>query len=332
LLQNTLAILPDSNWWHIISGRSTSFVFLHDINEPRLLALDTAETFIKVGDLDICSETSYCTLKSDKFIVSENEEDHGMFKHLESGTHLIQYFTQKINENDAFNQRGIQEAQRMFLNEYIFKTIENVSMDMMNYLTNILPGDWFSFQQENKTFVWCYYPDENALTIEIIEEKINALGFQIFTVEENAKKKIIENIDMIQADFITHDHVDQLTFPVDLKNRLFWLAKSFLFGQKGNLELIEKLIQYKFSYEYKWGFSNELKRKQINYPALTYALHELNKVRGQRMLDINIWHDPIWIVMRFRERKIQSSDELAIAAIEEFEKVYADIKAIFVGN
>jgi hypothetical protein len=47
------------------------------------------------------------------------------------------------------------------------------------------------------------------------------------------------------------------------------------------------------------------------------------------MLDINIWHDPIWIVMRFKEGKIQFSNDLAIAAIEEFEKVYSDITAIF---
>src|SRR5438105_168494 len=85
---------------------------------------------------------------------------------------------------------------------------------------------------------------------------------------------------MIIPDFMIHDKIEHLSFPVDLTKRLLWLARSF---ERAN------------------GYYYKISTAKTSYVDLTEQLFEATQLRGSIMLGINIWNNPIWIVMRFRD-------------------------------
>jgi hypothetical protein len=134
---------------------------------------------------------------------------------------------------------------------------------------------------------------------------------------------------MIIPDFMMHDKMEHLNFPIDLSGRLLWLAKSFTVGKTINLQLIRDLVGYKFAFERANGYSNTITTRNISHADLTQLLFAATQLRGSVMLDINIWGNPIWVVMRFKDPPTLSSNELAAIAIKVFEKIFANIQAIF---
>jgi len=126
-----------------------------------------------------------------------------------------------------------------------------------------------------------------------------------------------------------HDNIENLSFPIDLPGRLIWLAKSFDFGKTSSPKIIDELVGYKFAFERARGYSNTMVTGNVSYADLTQQLFEATQLRGSVMLDINIWNNPIWVVMRFKDPPTLSSNDLAATAIKVFEKVFADIQQIF---
>jgi len=50
------------------------------------------------------------------------------------------------------------------------------------------------------------------------------------------------------------------------------------------------------------------------------------------MLDINIWSNPLKINLRFSDKNVSSSNQLALEYIEEFNQVLEDINKIVRGG
>jgi hypothetical protein len=329
LLKNNLPNTARGNWWHILSGRSTAFVFLHDINQAKLLSLDTAQTF--VGNLgEIYTETEYCGLEVQGFDYSKQKESEGMLIHRESGCYIIPYYTQEIGREDEYNTKGIKYAQLAALKNYIFKHVKNLSSNSIQLAANTIPDSWFAFCSKSELVI-CYSEKEKSSDIALVEQKLSDLKIKLYKVKEEEKEKILSQIDLYKTNYITHHRVEQLRYPVDLKKRMFWIAKDFKFSKKAEIQFISELFAYKYRYERQWGRCDNLEQN-YSYPELTNLLFQPSIMRAQRSLDINVWNDPIWVVMRFYGQETTSSHEIATAAIKEFEIIFEHIQSILIKN
>ncbi|WP_316794192.1 restriction endonuclease [Pedobacter frigoris] len=329
LLRNNLPVIPKGNWWHILTGRSTTFVFLHDLSQAKLISLDTAQTF--VSDLgEIYSEKEYCSLEGEGFESGKEEESEGMLIHAESGCSLIPYYTQEIGLEDEYNTKGVKYAQFSALKSYIFKVAKNLNTHSIQLAANTLPQSWFAFFRNNELVV-CYSKEEKKSDITLVKQKLSDLKIELLTVKQSEKNKILTQIDLYKTNYITTHRIDQLRYPVDLKERMFWIAKDFKFEKKAEIQFISELFAYKYRYECQWGRCDTLE-KNYSYPELTNLLFQPSTMRAQRSLDINIWNNPIWVVMRFYEQETSSSREIATAAIKEFEIIFEHIQSIITKN
>jgi hypothetical protein len=109
------------------------------------------------------------------------------------------------------------------------------------------------------------------------------------------------------------------------------VSKSFPIKKKVDNDWFRKLAKYKINFENEWGrhaFTEEELLRCRNFE-LPYILCDINNMRGNRMLDINVWDSPIWVIMRFRTGKIVPSQKIVEEAIEEFKKVFQDIRSQF---
>jgi hypothetical protein len=331
LLDNGLENLPGESWWHIVSSRSTSFVFIHDINEPRQIALDSAETFLKVKDYNLCSELYHCSLHGKDFIIDGDENETGYYTHTKSGCHIIQYFTQRVAPFDEFNYKGIQHRQTEELKDFTFRVLPDINWRIMAHLTNLLPSEWYSFKIDNNTLAWCFSKETDESQVIAVDREIRLLGFQLKTIRSEDLPHVLENIDMSYSEHIIHNNVKQLRFPIALKERIFMVSKSFPIKKKVDNDWFRKLAKYKINFENEWGrhaFTEEELLRCRNFE-LPYILCDINNMRGNRMLDINVWDSPIWVIMRFRTGKIVPSQKIVEEAIEEFKKVFQDIRSQF---
>jgi hypothetical protein len=112
---------------------------------------------------------------------------------------------------------------------------------------------------------------------------------------------------------------------------MFWIAKDFKFSKKAGIKSISELFAYKYKYERQWGRCDNLEQN-YSYSELTNLLFQPSIMRAQRSLDINIWNNPIWVVMRFYEEETASSHKIAIEAIKEFEIIFEHIQSILIKN
>lgn len=331
LLENCLEDLPNERWWQIVSSRSTSFVFIHDINEPRQITLDTAETFVKAKGSKLCSELDFCSLSGTEFIVSHNEEEKGYYTHSKYGCHILQYFTQKVEPFDEFNHKGCQHCQWEELKNFTFRVVPNINTRIIYHLTNFLPIDWHSFQIDKTTLAWCYPDTTDSSEVAAVEKEIRLLGLQLMTIKPEDIPHVLENINMAPSEYIIHNNLDQLRFPIALKDRWLMISKSFPLSKKVGIDWFRSLAQYKIDYEKQFGIHSTSEEDLYTCKnfELPYILSDVKNIRGSRMLDINVWDSPIWVTMRFKQEKIISSRDIALQSAEEFEKIFTEIRSKF---
>jgi len=192
--------------------------------------------------------------------------------------------------------------------------------------------EWVALQMNEDTLIWCFSPDTEPGIIERLEKKVEILGKTVKQIMVTDIPKILDNIsfDMGSARFFITSNVNNLSFPIDLQQRVFWISKELKLKGKFNEQQAINLLKFKFAYEQEHGFDNlsgetTLKTHTSELPELLY---DPLTFRGTRMLDIAIRKNPIMINIRFRDYSLQTSNELALSAIREFSDVYKKISEI----
>ena len=325
LVNEHLPPIPSDSWWHIVCSRITSFIFIHDISKSKPVSLDSCETFIKSESSKVMEEILFCKLKRE-FKQAKHTADRTI--HSISKCQVMQYFTQKREPFDEFNNSGVQFTQYSFMSDCIVQSTGKTDAITQREIVKMLPGYWFSFT-EDKMLIWFIPEDEKLPVIQSVEKNINSLGFQVFPLTQKAKAAVIDNIKMHLPDFIIHDNLNMVRFPIDLSRRKFVISNSFSFDQKAGFDLIESLVKFKLSYERHWGYINELYKKSYSYRDLTDILFQPGEMRGEKMFDINIWDNPIEIVMQFNKCPVKPSNEVATSFVEEFKYTESFIKNLF---
>jgi hypothetical protein len=121
-----------------------------------------------------------------------------------------------------------------------------------------------------------------------------------------------------------------VSFPINLNRRIFWLQKQLDLTNALDYQEAVELLKYKYTYENIHGYENMLGNETIttHTSELPHLLSDFFTIRGKRMLDINILSDPITISIRFADYSNESSNNLTLKYVKEYDEIYAEIEKL----
>lgn len=328
----TVDVLPNLNnnrWWHITTSQIKSIIYLHDISEPREIDLASASTFIKTNLTE--TEDIYCSLQEDIFEITDKEDD-SIWLHKKTGIQIVQMFEQKINPIEQYNNQIQQYNQLESIREYNYFFIKNIDSSMMMRIRRLFNFEWVALKQDEDTLIWAIPPSFDEKQIRIVHNKIKVLGLVIMQVKREDINLILNNVknDLVPSFWMYTSNRSNISYPIMLNKRILWLSKELELKQNIGLEKTLELLKYKYAFENKYGYDymEGETNQQINSSEVQNILYDFFTFRGNRMLDIAMFNNPLTISIRFKEGLLLSSNSLALNYLNEFNAVYEEINKI----
>ncbi len=321
--------LENDEWWQILTSQAKSFIYLHDIGEPREIDLASAEAFVKTNNTSTISEIKYATELGQKFKVVASEDDY-IFLHKTTLIQTTILFEQKINPVHQYNNQIVQYGQLDKIKDFDFFSIKGIDSSMMMRLRRLLHYEWFVFQMNEDTLIWAQDPNTEPAQIDTVNTKILAVGLTKQQVRKEDVPIILRNIrnDLAPATWMYTSEINSLTTPILLDRRIFMLSKDIR-SKKLILQKQMKLLELKYNYEHEFGFVNLNEGiYSINSNELKGMLFDIFTFRGVRMLDIGFNNNKVSVWVRFKEGNLESSESLAQHYIGEYKKIYNQVKKI----
>ena len=332
LFDTTLANLENCTWWHITASQSTSFVFLHDIIEPRQVKLDSAITFVSVTPETLRPEVDYCSLDKVLFYSKyDDDDDQAIWIHNESKTEVVLFFEEKLNPVYSYNYQLEQEYRLKEVADFTFRAISGIGEVNLMRVRRMLDHEWLAFIHNDDTLIWCFPPESSLKKIERIEKKLAAVGLKVLQLDDETRAHVLAEIKVDRAPTtLTHSEIGNLTFPVNLDKRGFWLSFNIELPRKLTIEQEIKLLEYKFQYEHKQGFDHMQGQQTLKSHSseLPNMLFDIFSIRAIRMIDMAILDNPISIHYRVFENSLERTNELALKYITEFQEIINQINSL----
>jgi hypothetical protein len=180
--------------------------------------------------------------------------------------------------------------------------------------------------------MWGIPPGVKKEEILYIIKKIEALKLAVKEVREDDRDKLLSDLktDLPPATSMTVSSVKEAGLPLNLPSRIFWLKKEVLLSDEMDLDLVLKLLSFKYSYENQFGFNNMGGRAEMHSHSseLRELLWDFFTLRGDRMMDISTYKNPITLSIRYRENKLEKSNDLALYYLDQFNATYSELKEI----
>lgn len=320
-----------ANWWHLTSSQIRSIIYLHDISEPREIQLTQAATFVKTNHKSTTNELNYCSLLESQFDLSENDED-SIWTHKKTEIKVVQMFEQLINPVEQYNHQLIQYKRLDSIKTHNFYAIENIDSSMLMRIRRILNHEWVVLQHNQNNLIWGVPPDDSPKEVELINKKLELLNLKILNVKKEDIQYMLENVqkDIAPSTWMIISELKNLSFPILLNKRTFWLSKELPLKSSIDIEKAMAILKYKYTLENENGFDHLQGKSEmkLNSSELRELLFDFFTFRGNIMLDIAIYNEPISINVRFYQESTESSQDLAIKFIDEFLKIYDDINQL----
>lgn len=335
LFSFSLPKLEDSQWWHITAGKCHSFVFIHDIGQPRELKLCSAKTYIQVGTLSVKSELEYCSLKEADFkpVKDEDGDEVDLWEH-SSGIKVYQMFDQKLDPVEVYKYQYEQLGRLNGLKASDFYAAEGIEPSLSMRIRKILPASWIALTQDSgNVLLWGVTDDSD---INFVHKKLEVIGVKVLRVKDEDRDHLLasvaNNLPPTISAFISEMQI--LSFPVSLQKRILACIIELPIPVPMDEHIAMRLLNYKFAIEDYFGFSNmgeqtEIKSHTSELPSLLY---DLFTVRGKLMLDIGIRSNPLKIFIRFKDYHLVPSNDYALICIDEVQKILSDIHRVVTGE
>lgn len=332
ITDEVLLINEQSQWWHIITSQIKSIIYLHDISEPREILLTSAKTFVKTISNPTQNEYSYCSLSETDFEVTDEEED-SIWIHKNSGIQVVQMFEQKINPVEQFNYQILQQHQLKKIAAFDFFAVENIASSMIMRIRRLLYHEWMAFQYNDNTLIWAIEPSFDKEKVKFHHDKLSSIGLKILIVRKADAKRMLENFqkDIPPSTWMFTSNRAAISYPIMLNRRIFWLSKYLKLSNKIDLNVAVELLKFKYSFENKNGFDlmqGEIEQK-FSSLEIKEMLFDVLTFRGKRMMDIAIFNNPISINIRYNDGFTNSSNDIVLNYIKEFDEIFEQISTLF---
>jgi hypothetical protein len=324
--------LQDGQWWHLTSSPIRSFIYLHDVAEPREIKLASAMTFVKTGGVTI-REFSYCNIVSDQF----EFDGESIWLHTGTGVQVIQSFDQQLNPVEVYDHQIAQYNQLKRMESFNFFAVKPIASPLIMRVRRLLKKDWVALQHNDDALLWGIDPEEDTDEIAHYHQKIKNLQLEI---KEVAPEDVGSILSLVQKDLpppmsVYIAELSEISFPVKLDKRMFWLSKDLPLTRPIELPKAAELVSFKYGFENQFGYDhmNGRRTEQANSSEIPDMLFDFFTLRGKRMLDIGaIRQNPISINIRYCENRLERSEQLAEEYIKEFLATYEEINELLNGE
>ncbi|WP_454801424.1 restriction endonuclease [Mucilaginibacter phyllosphaerae] len=331
-----LVIEPLSNgrWWHLVASEATGFIYLYDISEPRQVILDSNQTYVMIGSQFLNDEIDYCRFDGPGYTLVKDPEDDedSVWLHDESGIEVVQWFDRELDPVEMYNYQVVQMFNLKRFKKRTFNAVTGINKNLLMRVRRFIPHTWTSFQFNEDTLIWAIPEDADERQIDRISKKMATLNLEVLTISNEMRDNFLAEAknDLPPATSMYTSSLRGMSLPIELKERIFWLKKDLLLEDKVSPELATELLIFKFQYDVENGFDNMRGEETMesNTLELRELLFDFFTIRGEKMMDIGIYNNPITLSIRYQEGKIASSRELVEGYLQEFLATYDELKLL----
>ena len=329
LFSGALPATEEGRWWHVMATPPQAFVFAPDIGKAILVTVAEPMAYVRVGNTPSIVEQSWTMNPGPAFAPSRNLDDEDAWRHDTTGAVLRVVVEQIIHPAALYEQSFRQKQVAAKAQNYTFRAIEHASSQTVEMVRRLSHPEWFVFQSNTGSLLWAYPPNFEQRSVQLAEDALERHGVKVLGVREKDKKKLLRIIDQSPPDAteMLISDARNLTTPIDLRRRTFWLSKEAELQHGVSPGVMLNILKFKASYEAQYGFDLLHGRRQG-----TFAVEELRRLlfdplslRGQRMLDVGFRGDRLFMNLRFRESSPASAAQLSSGQVLEFQRVEAEI-------
>jgi hypothetical protein len=322
--------LPDTEWWHFVATTPQAFVFLHDIVEPKLVPVSTAQSFVRVGVNPAEVEKNWVFPQGEEYKrTSKVEEDDLSWQHIPSGTDIILLLEQRIHPVAAYEHYMLQLQQARSLPKYELFVTPKASESIIDKVRHLVGPRAIIMTSNTYDLLWALPPTIEAKKVEEIEETLKRQGILVYHIAPKNKEKYLNMIEVPpqSVTWIINNAESKISTPIRLNSRLFWFDREVRIEKLKQEKTWLELLKFKAQYETHHGF-DFMKGKKMTAMAseeIRGFLYDMMSVRGDRMLDIGFHNGKMSINLRFREKSFKSTRSVLPIYIREFNDIANEI-------
>lgn len=326
--------LADDEWWHLITTPSQAFVFLQDIAQPKVIGITNAATFVRVNDEPVTAEKQWLSLTgSDYQRLTEDGDQDLHWSHIPSDTVIKVYVAQRPHPVAAYEHHIRQMSLAKQIAAYEFRAIERMGPNDLERIRHLIrdPNCVIMSSDRGELF-WAFPPGTDRDKIAATDANVTQQGFKVLRIADEDRAKLVEAIDVTPPDteWFMNDSEADLTVPVSLDKRMFWLSREVPAKRPAKIDTWMKLVTFKAQYEVLHGydFMRGETQTRLSGAEIQPLLFDVLTMRGTRMLDFALVNGRLNINLRVREESIDSTDALMPSYVTELERVTKEIVAM----
>jgi hypothetical protein len=322
--------LPDTEWWHFIATTPHTFVFLHDIVEPKLVPLSTAQSFVRVGVNPVEVEKNWVFPQGEEYKrTSKVEEDDLSWQHTPSGTDIILLLEQRIHPVAAYEHYMLQLQQVRSLQKCELFVTPKASESTIDKVRRLVDPRAIIMTSNTDDLLWALPPTFEAKKVEEIEETLKRQGIPVYHIPPKNKEKYLDMIEVPPPSVtsIINNAESKISAPIWLNRRLFWFDREVRIEKIKQEKTWLELLKFKAQYETHHGFDfmKGKKTTTMGSEEIRGFLYDMMSVRGDRMLDIGFHNDKMSINLRLRENSFKSTRSLLPIYIKELDDIISEV-------
>jgi len=322
--------LPDTEWWHFVATTPQTFVFLHDILEPKLISVSKAQGFVRVGVNPVEGEKDWVFPQGEEYKrTSKIEEDDLSWQHIPSDTNIILLLEQRIHPVAAYEHYMLQLQQVRSLPKYELFATPKASDSIIDKVRRLVDPRAIIMTSNTDDLLWALPPTIEANKVEEIEETLKRQGIPVYHIAPKNKEKYLNMIEVPppSVTWVINNAESNISTPIWLNRRLFWLDREVRIEKLNQEKTWLELLKLKAQYEAHYGF-DFMKGKKTTAMAseeIRGFLYDTMSVRGDRMLDIGFHNDKMSINLRLWEKSFKSTRSVLPIYIKELDDITNEI-------
>ncbi len=330
--ERVLPSLSGGDWWYIVATAPKAFLYLHDIDEPKIIQLSNAGSYVLVGTSPVVPEKEWVFPQGEDYrrITSEGEDDL-IWQHNSTGTQVTLIFEQEFHPVEAYLMQVRHWSLIKKLADYEFRAINNATQEIQELIRRVVDPSWIVMVSTDQTVYWAFPTSDDQRKVEKIEIILQRKNIEVVKLSVEGRKEVLRHLESgvkeVTGSYETSEN--NLVTPIWLNKRIFWLNRDVEIGKLNKEKLLE-LIKYKLAYEQHHGFDYMHGKKETRLASeeVQGLLFDLLTIRGRKMLDIMDTGGILSVHLRIKSTAINSTSELLPEYLDEMDAIVDQLTSL----
>lgn len=334
--EQALPATEPSQWWHLIATKPTAFAFFHDVQEPKVVDISKAETYVRIGTGSVVTEQDWVRPQGPDYRKATDEQgentDALSWTHIPSDTEVLLLFEQQVHPLETLEREVFQKLALPKMAQHCFFAVEDASGTALDHVRRAIDGEWLLLQSDRNTLFFGVPQDVPDNRTESCLRTLMRAGIKVLKVEDEDRKQLVDAIEQslpVEGKMLVSlEH--EVSTPIWLDKRIIWLQRKFGIALPADRTSWITLIKFKAEYEAQYGFNFMLGEDSmiLQGAEIRKYLCDLQSIRGLRMLDLSIGEEELVLILRIKVQSYNSTMELLSEYIKEIDQLVLEITTL----